>query len=67
MMESLVRTNGYVAFALGTGLNTTLLWLIVSKSRSELRSYSRILLQVAVINLVDLVITFLCIPVSDSS
>lgn len=62
-METLVRANGYVVFALGTLLNSTLIWLIVRKSSRELRLYSRILLQVAVIDIADLVLTFLLMPV----
>lgn len=62
-MEALVKVNGYLAFAVGTPLNATLLWLIVFKSSSGLRPYSRILLQVAVIDLLDLALTFLLMPV----
>ena len=63
LMESLFMANGYTAFILGTALNTTLLWLIVRKSSSELRPYSRILLQVVVVDLATSAFTCLLMPV----
>jgi len=63
-MESIHRLNGYFCFFIGVGLNTWLVWLVRKRSPVELRPYSRLLLQTAVIDLVYLTITFVYMPVS---
>lgn len=66
-MERLHQANAYGCFLVGGSLNLILLWLIVKKSNDELRVYSIILLQSAVINLVYLLLYAVCVPVRGSS
>lgn len=63
-MEQLHRINAYTCLLVGVPLNSALAWLIVRRSNDELRVYSRILLQTAVIDLLFLNIFALYIPVS---
>lgn len=62
-MDTVHRVNNYVSFIVGSTLNATVLWLVAKKSSKELRLYSRILLQTAVVDLVFLATTFLYSPV----
>jgi hypothetical protein len=66
-MERVHQVNAYLCFGLGTGLNGTLVWLIRTKPNTELRVYSRILLQSAAVNLVFLLISAAYEPVSSDS
>jgi hypothetical protein len=63
-MERAHQINAYACFAIGTSLNATLVWLVVSKSDDELRAYSRILLQTVLLNLLYLTIFAAYIPVT---
>lgn len=63
-MEIFQRVNGYYCFFAGTGLNTVLVWLVRKQSTPELKVYSRILLQTAVVDLVYLTVMFIYMPVS---
>ena len=65
-MEQIHHANAYFCFLVGIGLNVTLIWAIIKKSSEELRLYSRILLQIGVLDLYYLVVTFLAEPVSDN-
>jgi Serpentine type 7TM GPCR chemoreceptor Srd len=62
-MEYFHRFNSYFCFFVGLGLNTVLVWLVRSRSTSELKVYSRLLLQTAVTNFVYLTVTVVYMPV----
>lgn len=62
-LDSLILANANVCFLIGVALNLLLIWLILKRSPEELRTYSRVLLQVAAVNLVFLTFTVLVAPV----
>lgn len=62
-MDRVHQINAYFCFVVGTGLNLTLIWLILRKSSAELKLYSRILLQTAVLNLLFLILSAAIVPV----
>jgi len=57
-MEAFHQINGFACFIVGTGLNALLVWMIKYQSSDELRPYSRILLQVAYMDLLTLTTAF---------
>lgn len=55
--------NILACFALGIPANIALLWLIRHRTSTELRPYSRILAQTAILDTASLVINLLCQPI----
>ncbi|KAL3110726.1 hypothetical protein niasHT_011231 [Heterodera trifolii] len=51
MIGQIHRWNAFVCLLLGFCFNSVLIWLLLFRSIKEMRSYSRILLQTAVVNL----------------
>lgn len=61
--DSVHRLVAYVCFVVGIALNGTLLLLIWKRARTEVRVYSRILLQTALVGIAHLVLSFAYTPV----
>jgi Serpentine type 7TM GPCR chemoreceptor Srd len=59
-----IQINCAVCVVAGMVLNPVLLWLIARRTGKELRSYSRIMALVCVIDIVLLVIYAVALPVS---
>ena len=55
--------NATVSFAIGCTLNSILIWLILKRSSTELRTYSRVLLQIALLSMAYSTISVLFAPV----
>ena len=62
-MEQAVQINGYLCFTLGTCLNLILLYFIRRKTAGDLKSYTRILLQMTCIDLLLLITSVLTMPI----
>ena len=67
LLNTAVAINATACFLIGITLNTMLLWLILKRSPASLRTYSRVLLQSAVTNMVCLTATVLYSPVQLAS
>ena len=50
-IDTFHRLNSYTCFALGASLNLLLWWLAHKKTTSELKPYSRLILQTAYVDL----------------
>lgn len=64
LWECAHHVNSLVCIAGAVPLNTLAIWLIVRHSPDELRIYRKVLLQVAILDLLFAVINFLVEPVS---
>lgn len=62
--ERIVRTNAGVCLCLGLPINILVVWLIILRSPEELRTYRKVLLHTALVDLSYLLLSFLVEPVS---
>lgn len=63
LLDTAVAVNGTACFLIGCTLNITLIWLTHKRSPDSLRTYSRVLLQSAVLNIAGLTATAFYSPV----
>lgn len=67
LLNTVASINATACFLLGVSLNITLIWLILKRSPTSLRTYSRVILQSALLNIVYLITTACYIPVQLAS
>jgi hypothetical protein len=63
LLNTAAAINATTTFLIGCTLNLAIIWLAFKRSPKALRTYSRVLLQTAVLNIVYLTVVFLYIPV----
>src|SRR5688572_15608163 len=56
-LDTLISVNANTCFFTGLVLNSTLVWLVFRHTPSSLRTYSRVLAQIAVVNILSLTTT----------